>query len=75
MLTPELVHRGPLSGFLQLAVAVLVVRRETCILAALGIGALYAGAVAVYGVFHMMDYVYFLGLAGYLVSRPRSSLA
>lgn len=73
MLTPELVHRGPVSGFLQLAVAVLVVRRETCVLAALGIGALYAGAVAVYGVFHMIDYVYFLGLAAYLALTPTAS--
>lgn len=76
MLTPELVPRSAMLGVLQLAIAILVIRRETCILAALGLCALYADAALAYGVFHMMDYVFFPGLAAYLaltsVRSPRA---
>ncbi len=73
VLTPELVPRGVLSGLLQFGVAVLVVRRETCILAGFGICALYALAAVEHGVFHMVDYVYFLGLAAYLALTSAGS--
>ena len=66
VLTPELVSSAGWVGMLQFAVAVLVIGRRTCILAALGIGVLYAFGIAEYGYFHMTDYVFFPGLAGYL---------
>lgn len=66
MLTPELVPRSAMLGVLQLAIAILVIRRETCVLAALGMCVLYANAAFAYGVFHMVDYVFFPGLAAYL---------
>jgi len=66
MLTPELVPRGAMLGFLQLAIAILVIRRETCALAAFGMCVLYVHAAFAYGVFHMLDYVFFPGLAAYL---------
>ncbi len=66
VLTPELVPRSGVLGVLQLAIAILVVRRETCILAAFGMCVLYANAALAYSVFHMLDYVFFPGLAAYL---------
>jgi hypothetical protein len=44
----------------------LVVWRPTCILAAAGIVVLYGYCVAEYSVFHLIDYVYFIGIASYL---------
>ena len=49
----------------------MVVFRRTCPLAGLGMFALYGIGVADYGLFHMMDYLIFVGLGGYLVlSHP-----
>jgi len=67
ILTPELFEHDRLVGLLQLAVAAMLLFRRTCPLAGLGLAVLYAVGVARYGAFHMTDYVYFLGLAGYLV--------
>jgi len=53
VLTPELVPRSGVLGVLQLTIAILVVRRETCILATFGMCVLYANAALAYGVFHM----------------------
>jgi len=71
ILTPELFDRDRLVGLLQLTVAAMLVFRRTCPLAGLGLAVLYGVGVARYGLFHMTDYVYFLGLAGYLaLSAP-----
>ena len=77
ILTPELLDHDRMVGALQVAVAVLVVSRRTCWLAALVLVTLVALGIARYGVFHMTDYVYFVGLAAYLAltsmrpGRPR----
>lgn len=71
ILTPELLDQDHWISLLQLAVAFLLLSRRTCPLAALGLVALYAVGIARYGVFHMTDYAYFLGLAAYLaLSTP-----
>lgn len=66
ILTPELLSDATWVNVLQFAVAVLVIWRPTCILAGFGIGALYAYGIAQYGIFHMIDYVFFPGIAAYL---------
>ena len=71
VLTPELLAQAAWVGWLQLATAVMVVFRRTCPLGGLGMFALWAIGVADYGLFHMMDYTIFVGLAGYLaLSHP-----
>lgn len=68
ILTPETVSSVGWVGLLQFAVAASVVSRRTCILAALGIGALFLQGIAQYGVFHMIDYLFFPGIAFYLAA-------
>jgi hypothetical protein len=71
VLTPELLVHGPWLGRLQLATGLMVVFRRDCPLGGLGILALYGIGIADYGLFHMIDYTIFVGLAGYLaLSHP-----
>jgi hypothetical protein len=71
VLTPELLVEASWLGWLQLATAALVVFRRTCPLGGLGMLALYGIGVVQYGLFHMVDYTIFVGLAGYLaLSHP-----
>ena len=67
ILTPDLFDRDLLVSIIQLAVVAMLTSRRTCPLAGLGLVALYGIGVARYGFFHMVDYVFFLGLAGYLI--------
>jgi hypothetical protein len=67
ILTPDLFDRDLLVSIIQLAVVATLTLRRTCPLAGLGLVALYGIGVARYGLFHMVDYVFFLGLAGYLI--------
>jgi hypothetical protein len=69
ILTPELKTTSPAIAWLQLAIAAGLVSRRTMPLSALGIVALFAVAVARYGVFHLADYPIFLGFAAYLALR------
>ncbi len=66
ILTPELKTPADWVSWLQLAIAIGMIWRETLILSALGIVALYAYAVDRSCVFHLLDYPIFLGLAAYL---------
>jgi len=67
ILTPELhTHRAWIC-WLQLAIAVAVLVPRTVVLAAAGIVFLYAYGVAEYGLYHMLDYPIFVGVAAYLV--------
>ena len=65
------VHRGREPGaevaqaLLQLAIAGSMFWRSTLPLGAAGIVALYLCGISAYGLFHMMDYPIFLGLAAY----------
>jgi hypothetical protein len=66
ILTPELTTTVAATEWLQLAIAACLVFRITMPLSALGIVILFAQGVWSYGLFHMMDYPIFLGVAVYL---------
>jgi hypothetical protein len=66
ILTPELKTESPYVPMLQLAIAAGMFWRPTMVGSALGIVVLYAVGLANYGLFHMLDYPIFLGLAAYL---------
>lgn len=72
MLAPELPAPG-WAGWYQFALALLLLFPRSTPAAGAGLAALYALAVARYGVFHMLDYLHYLGIAWYLaVARARS---
>ncbi|WP_428376761.1 hypothetical protein [Lichenicoccus sp.] len=73
ILTPELLDHDRLVGGLQIAVAVLVLWRRTCPAAAALVALLFGYGVARYGIFHMTDYVYFIGFIVYLALTAASS--
>ncbi len=66
IITPELKTTSQLIPLLQLGIAAGLLWRQTLVLSAAGIAALYAVALHDYGLFHLMDYPIFLGLAAYL---------
>jgi hypothetical protein len=69
LLTPELniepSDKRWIEG-LQFAIAVAVINRRTAFLSGIGIAILYAVGVYRYGIFHLLDYPIFLGVALYL---------
>ncbi len=72
LLVPELaIGDGPL-GWLQFVLVLLLLLPRTVPVAGAGIIALYAVGVAYFGVFHMLDYVVYLGV-GYALMVSRSS--
>lgn len=66
ILTPELKTASPVIPWLEAAIALSMFWRRTMPLGALGIAFLYAYGVYAYGIFHMLDYPIFLGVAAYL---------
>jgi hypothetical protein len=66
ILTPELTTTSTIIPWLQLAIAAGMLWRQTLPLSALGIVFLFSVAVQEYGLFHLMDYPIFLGIAAYL---------
>jgi len=66
LLTPELKTDSALIGAIQLGIAAGMLSRRTMPLSALGIVVLYATALYNYGLFHLLDYPVFLGVAAYL---------
>lgn len=66
ILTPELLTSVPQIPWIQVAIALLMFWRATMAVSALGIAGLYVYAVTQYGIFHLLDYPIFLGLAAYL---------
>ena len=75
ILTPELHTHASWIFTVQLISAFCLAWRRTCVISALGLSLLYAYGLTQYGLFHMLDYVYFLGIAVFLagVSIPRLS--
>ncbi len=67
ILTPELHTHQDWICWVQLALAALVLFPRTMGFAGLGIVFLYFFAVSQYGLFHMLDYPIFLGVAGFLM--------
>lgn len=66
ILTAELKTAAAWVPLLQLAIAIAVLFRRGALLSALGIVVLYAYGAGQYGLFHMLDYPFFLGLAAFL---------
>ena len=66
ILTPETETEAFYIPYLQFFTAFFVLFQRTLSLSASGIVALYAHGVYVCGMFHMLDYVIFLGLAAFL---------
>jgi hypothetical protein len=66
LLTPELKTNSNAAGCLQLAIAAAMLSRRTLPLGGLGIVLLFVSALWSYGLFHLMDYPIFLGIAAYL---------
>jgi len=67
ILTPELKTQTEWVRWLQLAVALLLLTQRSAWLGALGVAVLYGKAVADYGLFHMLDYPIFPGVAIYIL--------
>jgi hypothetical protein len=67
ILTPELLDRESWLAWLQLATAAMLLFRRLVPIAGLGLATVYAVGIARYGIFHMVDYAFFVGLALYLV--------
>lgn len=70
-LTPELTTDSPVVPWVHLALALAVVWRRTVFVAGLGIFGLYVAAGVSYGVFHLLDYMIFLGI-GYFLTVAES---
>lgn len=65
ILTPELTTHSAWVPWLQAAIACCMFWRASLPAASLGMVVLYACGIATHGLFHMMDYPIFLGLAAY----------
>jgi hypothetical protein len=66
ILTPELLDSTSWLGWLQLVTAAMLLSRRTLPMAALGLATVYVVGIAHYGIHHMVDYAFFLGIALYL---------
>jgi hypothetical protein len=72
-LTPELVTQSSVVPWLQLAIGLAALSSVTMPLMAVGVLYLFVLAVADYGLFHMLDYIVFLGIAYfYLASGSKN---
>lgn len=69
ILTPELRTHSAWICVVQLAVAVCALSRRTAVISGLGIVFLYVFGVSQYGLFHMLDYPIFLGVAAFLIAH------
>ena len=67
LLVPELPITAPLLGWLQFALVLLLCLRWSTPLAGVGLLALYGYGVATHGIFYMLDYLHFVGVALYLI--------
>ena len=65
ILTPELKGNSTWLSAIQVLVPIYLIARATLPAAAVGILVLYGYGAATYGLFHMLDYPFFLGLAAY----------
>ncbi|WP_206996471.1 hypothetical protein [Trinickia mobilis] len=67
ILTPELEIDSTIVTLLQIAIAGLALFKATAFLAGLGMIALYGIAAHHYGLFHLLDYTIFVGIAIFLI--------
>jgi hypothetical protein len=66
MLSPDL-PTGPVIGWIQFFLALLLLFPATTPLAGLGVLGLYSAGIYEYGLFYMLDYLIFLGVGYYLI--------
>ena len=66
VLTPEMLNHHAVVGWLQLAIAGLVLVPRLSLAAAAGLLTLYTIGLARFGLFYMIDYLFFLGLTAYV---------
>ena len=66
ILTPELKTAHAHIEIYQIMIAIGLFWRPTMVLSAIGIVIIYGYGIRQYGIFHMLDYPIFLGLAAYL---------
>ncbi len=69
ILTPELRTHSTWICIVQLAVALCALTRRTTVVSGAGIIILFAFGISQYGLFHMLDYPIFLGVAVYLIAH------
>lgn len=67
-ITPELKATAAWVPWLHLVLALAVATRATIPITGIGIFILYFAAVGEYGIFHMIDYVIFLGIGYFLIT-------
>lgn len=72
-LTPELKTTFRWVPWLHLIIALSAIFRRTTPIAGIGFFALYLAALSQYGIFHMLDYPIFLGIAYYLTVSTAQS--
>lgn len=79
ILTPEIVRSGePFIDAVQLTIAAATLSSRLCYVAGVGILVLYGYGMYLHGPFHLLDYLFFLGFANYLIwvsvpARDRST--
>ncbi len=69
ILTPELVIHNPAMRYVHALIALTAFHRRTCLIAGAGILFLYSYATQLYGTFHMLDYLVFVGVGVHLISQ------
>ncbi|MEP2716698.1 hypothetical protein [Pseudophaeobacter sp.] len=70
LLTPELNTELPFVKWMQLAIVLALLWWVTTPIAGLGILVLYAISIQHYGLYHLIDYMFFFGLAVFLILLP-----
>lgn len=73
ILTPELVVDNPLLRYVHVIIALTAFHRRTSLIAGVGILFLYSYATQLYGTFHMLDYLVFVGTGIYLIMQSLCS--
>ena len=74
LLTPELRTDAAFIPWFQLALAICSLFSTTRPVTGFGIAALYAIGISSYGIFHMLDYMIFIGIAVYFLFSRMASL-
>ncbi|WMU73267.1 hypothetical protein OQ483_02160 [Enterobacter bugandensis] len=69
ILTPELIIENPWLKYVHFLIAFTAFSDKTSFVAGFGIIFLYSYAVQLYGTFHMLDYIIFIGTGVYLITR------
>ena len=67
-ITPELKTTAVWVPWLHLVLGLAVVSQRTSPVTGVGVFVLYAAAIGDYGIFHMLDYVIFLGIGYFLIT-------